>query len=139
MIFVDATVFFDYVGQGKSWQESYVILNDAQSGENDYYVSVLSIIFLHMHLFKYHNEAARDEIKELTKGFTIIPITTECYNLAIENMSMEDFEDCVQYYSAKSIGCQTIITTNNFDYKAVSDDIEVLKPREYIEKKGLGI
>ena len=139
MIFVDANVFFDFVGKGKNWQDSYVILKDAQLPGADYYVSALSVVFLHMHLFKYHNEDARDEIRELTKGFTIVPMTVDSVNQALENTEIDDFEDGIQFYSAKSIGCKTIITTNTKDFSYVANEIEILKPKEFIEKNGLGI
>lgn len=138
MIFVDANVFFDVVGKGKTWQDSYVILENAKLPNTDYYVSALSIIFLHMHFFKYHNEAARDEIRNLTKGFTIVPVTLDCFNQALDNMSIEDFEDSIQFYSAKSLGCQTIITNNIKDFNSVTKEIEILKPKEFIDKMGLG-
>ena len=139
MIFIDATLFFDHLGKGNNWQDSYVIFQNVQKTNGKYYASALSIVLLHMHFFKYHNKDAKDEINELLKGITIVPLTNKCLSQTLEDLTIEDFEDGIQYFSAKSVGCQTIITRNPHDFRPVSNEIEILKPKEFIQKKGLGI
>jgi len=139
MIFVDANIFFDVVGKRKNWQDSFAILMKARLPHTTYYVSTLTVIFLHMRLFEFHNLAARDEVKELIEGFTIIPVTTENVEQALINTEIEDFEDAVQYYSAKTMGSQTIITNNTKDYDAVAQEIEVITPKKFIEIDGMGM
>lgn len=139
MIFIDATLFFDHLGKGENWQDSYVIFQNIQKTVSEYYASAISIVFLHMHFFKYHNKNAQDEINELLKGITIVPLTNDCLVKALDNLTIEDFEDGIQFFSAKSVGCQIIITRNPHDFRSVSTEIEILKPREFIQKMGLGI
>ncbi|HUU78659.1 MAG TPA: PIN domain-containing protein [candidate division Zixibacteria bacterium] len=137
MIFLDANIFIDHLGKGEYWQDNYVIFEEIQKTKGEYFASALSIVFTHMHFFKFHNKDSKNELDELLKGISIVSLTNECLQQAMEDLSFDDFEDCVQYYSAKSAGCQTIITRNPCDFKSVSDKIEILKPREFVQKKGL--
>lgn len=138
MIFVDANIFFDVVEKRGNWQDSFVILMKARLPKTSFYLSTLTVIFIHTRLFEFHNYAARDEVKELIKGFKIVPISTENLMDALDNTEINDFEDAIQYYSAKSAGCKVIITNNTKDYSSASG-IEILKPKEFIDRNGSGI
>lgn len=62
------------------------------------------------------------------------PTTVDC-NIIEEALtsSFIDFEDALQYYSARSCGANIIITRNKSDFMA--SELPVLTPNEYLDKK----
>lgn len=68
------------------------------------------------------------EIREL---LSVSPVTESEVDAAI-NLRANDFEDAVQYRSAKSVGADCIITRNVKDF--TFSDIEVLTPSDFVSK-----
>ena len=52
---------------------------------------------------------ARKKVKETIQGFGIIDLTSEIVNDAMNDWEFADFEDAIQFYSAKSANAEIII------------------------------
>jgi predicted nucleic acid-binding protein len=53
---------------------------------------------------------------------------------ALQNENFDDFEDCLQFECAKSIGAEYIVTRNPVDY--VNSDIPIISPHELLSLLG---
>jgi len=80
-------------------------------------------------------ERAKEETLDLTKGFKIIGLTSEIMKAAFNEDRIEDFEDAIQFHSAKG-RVKVFITRNKRDYEGVKDEIDVLTPEEFLDKYG---
>lgn len=66
---------------------------------------------------------------ELRSNVQIVPIRETCIDAALKLRS-KDFEDALQYFSAKEAGADCIITRNKKDF--YFSEISVLDPIEFI-------
>lgn len=66
---------------------------------------------------------------ELRSNVQIVPIRETCIDAALKLRS-KDFEDALQYFSAKEAGANCIITRNKKDF--YFSEIPVLEPIEFI-------
>jgi len=57
------------------------------------------------------------------RKFSIIDLTTGLIQKAFDEENIPDFEDCIQYHSAKAASCNAIITRNTKDFRKVELDI----------------
>ena len=55
----------------------------------------------------------------------------------IENKSIQDFEDGLEYYSAEAAGCKCIITEDRSDF--FFSDIEVLDSQSFLKKHVMSV
>lgn len=59
-------------------------------------------------------------------------VDSETTQKAIQNKSIHDFEDGLQYYSAENARCNCIVTEDVDDF--YFSEIEVLRTRPFMEK-----
>ena len=133
-IFVDANVFIDIQRKRANWKKSFLVIKSVIDKRKEGYVSALTpviIYFLRRRITS--EERAREETLDLTKGFKIIGLTTEIVKAAFEENRIQDFEDAIQFHSAKG-KVDVFITRNKKDYEKVKDEIEVLTPEEFLDK-----
>lgn len=137
-LFVDVNVFIDIQRKRDGWKESFIVVKSVMEGENEGYISALTptiIYFLRRQITS--EKRARQETLDAIEGFNIVNLTSELINMALKEKRIEDFEDAIQFHSAKNIA-KTFVTRNKRDYKNVKDEIQVLTPEEFTEKyKGL--
>lgn len=62
-------------------------------------------------------------------------MTSEIVKAAFEEDRIQDFEDAIQFHSAKD-RVDVFITRNKKDYEKVKKEIEVLTPEEFLAKYG---
>jgi predicted nucleic acid-binding protein len=60
--------------------------------------------------------AARQKISLLTEHLNVTNYGSNEVNCALNNKSIHDFEDGLEYYSALNAGCDTIVTENTADF-----------------------
>ena len=70
-----------------------------------------------------------DLLCELRSNVQIVPIRETCIDAALK-LKSKDFEDALQYFSAKEARVDCIITRNKKDFNF--SDIPVLEPIEFI-------
>ncbi|RCH55547.1 hypothetical protein DJ568_06555 [Mucilaginibacter hurinus] len=88
---------------------------------------------LNVHYFtkkKFGEQQARKAIEVLSTKLTVIAETKEFIDKALLS-AISDFEDAVQFYSAKSVGADAIITRNLQDYK--QSTIPVYTPNQFLK------
>ncbi len=135
-IFVDANVFIDIQRKRANWKNSFLVVKSVLDKRNEGYISALTpviIYFLRRRITS--EEKARDETLDLTKGFKIIGLTSEILKAAFDEDRIQDFEDAIQFHSAKG-KIRVFITRNKKDYEKVKDEIEVLTPEEFLARYG---
>lgn len=75
---------------------------------------------------------AKQKISLLNSKLNISSITGEIVTDALQNVSMEDFEDGMQYYSALDEGCKCIVTQDTADFHFAN--IEVCNAQQFVER-----
>ena len=76
---------------------------------------------------------AHSNLRKLRLLLTIIPVDETIIDLAL-NSEFKDFEDAIQYYSAKNKELEFIITRNIKDF--IKKDLTVLTAENFIERFG---
>ncbi|MBI4258136.1 MAG: PIN domain-containing protein [Thaumarchaeota archaeon] len=132
-IFVDANVFLEVLWKQKGWKSSLRVLEKVRKGKLRGYVSVLSTAIIYFFLSQ---DLPRSKaLSELRKGvgkFELCDNTAKDAEAALKDKRFSDFEDALQFYSAISVS-KIMITRNKKDFKAVSREIEVLTPEEFLK------
>lgn len=75
---------------------------------------------------------AKKKIELLAGKLNITNIGANELTQSIRNKRVHDFEDGLQYYSARQHGCQVIITEDADDF--YFSDIETIRPKDFLEK-----
>jgi predicted nucleic acid-binding protein len=90
-----------------------------------------SVAFVNVHYFldRYDKVNKFKLLRELRSILSIINVNEEIIDLALKS-GINDFEDAVQYYAAKSVGVSAIITRNIKDYK--ESTIPVLTAEQFL-------
>lgn len=133
-LFVDANVFIDIQRKRANWSKSFAVVETVVDGENEGYISALTpaiIYFLRRRVTS--EDKARRETLDAIEGFKIVGLTDELLRKAFKEDRIEDFEDAIQFHSAMDVA-KIFVTRNKRDYKAVSKEIEVMTPEEFLKK-----
>jgi len=133
-IFVDVNIFIDIQRKRKGWKESFAVIKTVLDGVNEGYISALTpiiIYFLRRRITSEEN--ARRETQDLTDGFNIVDLTKDIIREALKEERIGDFEDAIQFHSAKKVA-NVLITRNKVDYMKIANELEVLTPEEFLKK-----
>lgn len=74
---------------------------------------------------------AKEKIKLISAHLEITAMNNETVEKALTDKKVKDFEDGLEYYAAKSAGCNVIVTEDSKDY--YFSDLEVLTPVGFFE------
>jgi predicted nucleic acid-binding protein len=77
-------------------------------------------------------EKAKEYLRKMRIMVGVIAVNEKVIDLAL-NSSFSDFEDGLQYFSARENGIEILLTRNTKDYK--EKDIIIQTPEEYIKAK----
>jgi len=77
-------------------------------------------------------EKAKEYLRKLRIMVGVIPVDEKIVDLAL-NSKFSDFEDGLQYFTARENGITILLTRNIRDYK--EDDIVVQTPEEFIKAR----
>lgn len=130
-VFVDSNVILDLLLlRGPFAQESRIIFELAEQKKLKLYTSALSIANIHYIISKeWSVDKANTAVGRIRKLLSITPVTEEMLDLCIDQKHT-DFEDAIQFYSAKT-QCTVIITR---DLKGFSRfDFPSVTPFEFLE------
>jgi predicted nucleic acid-binding protein len=95
------------------------------------YINDITILNVYYILSKYSNkENALEAVKILRKRCHLVLVNETIIDLAIES-DFSDFEDAVQFFCAKSIIADYILTQNKKDF--LKSDIPVLASSEWLK------
>ena len=127
-VFIDTNVFLDAFlnrddGSAKKILK-FLIQQEMNLFCND--ITVINIAYLVRK--KFSKEEINDIINKLVDNYAIVPANSKII-VDANNSNFKDFEDGVQYFCAKEIKADLIITNNKKDF--TFSKIEVLTPVEF--------
>lgn len=131
-VFFDTNIMIDVIGRREQFCiPSLQIMSLADRGLIRIYVSALSYATASFILKKYNKEL--DIIGEFSKFMKITTATLVDSSMIEQSLKskFKDFEDAMQYFSAKHENIDYIITRNKKDFAA--SDIPVFEPQEFVD------
>ncbi len=131
-VLVDINVFMDILEVREGMESSLQTLSILRE-QDEYcgFVSALTVPILHYFESREHGDSkARTNVRKILKDFTVIDLTDEMIQRAFDEESIPDFEDCIQYHSAKVALCNAIITRNVRDFQRI--EMNVYTPEEFL-------
>lgn len=129
--FVDCDVIIDLLtAREPFFKDSALVFQQAQDNDIALYTSPLAIANVYYIVRKSKgDEKTREILLKLLSIVKLIAIGEDSVLQAL-NSGFKDFEDAIQYYAAKPMSCDYIITRNVKDYKMSS--IKATTPKELI-------
>jgi predicted nucleic acid-binding protein len=135
-VFLDANIFIDILQERPGWQNSMAIVTAARHSKIKGSLSTLTVAIIHYIQKRQVSERqARDDIRKMIQGLEILGVTAEHVRSALTNGDklFSDFEDALQFYSAKETST-TIVTRNKKHYSKISSQTEIMTPEEFLNK-----
>ncbi|MCL5679861.1 MAG: PIN domain-containing protein [Candidatus Marsarchaeota archaeon] len=132
MIFLDINVLVDVLSAREGYEASAEIIESIKEGKEKGCISALTIPITWYVLGE--RRESIEEIRTLTKYFTIVPLSLRILNNAFES-KMRDFEDSIQLNSALKGKSEFLITRNKKDFEHYNKII-ILTPEEFLSKHG---
>jgi len=131
-VLIDTNVILDVLlKQEPFYKDSFVIFQLADNGNIKGILAAISLTNVFFLLRKARKNA--DEVYQimdnLTSLFSIAPINEKSISNAL-SLRWKDFEDAVQYMTAKESNVDYIITRNEIDFK--NSDIPYMTPTDFI-------
>ena len=130
-ILVDVCVFQDVITKRKDWEGSQKVLKLFDREDNKGWISSLTkpIIYF-LSVKKIGEKNARELVEYYTAPFTEIPLRQLVNEAAILN-DLPEYEDNIQFESARQFHLDAIITRNKKHYK--QEDMPVYSPEEFLD------
>ena len=132
-VFVDTNVMLDFLLRRTDvFEEARAILAWGYNRRYDLFMNTLSfanIAYIARKQLK--GDALYDCFCEIREMLSVAPVTQVELDQAIL-LRTDDFEDALQFCSAKTIGADYIVTRNKQDFPFST--IEVLTPKEFVQR-----
>ena len=131
-IFVDSDIILDVLAKRNGFYEPAARLFDLGFAKKlDLYTSAIVMANIFYVLRKKHGcEKSMEQLRKLRMIIKIVPVTEKTVDDALIS-KIRDFEDGLQYYSAKENAMQVIITRNIKDYR--EKDVMAQSAEEYLK------
>ncbi len=127
-IFIDTNIFLDsYLERDEGSSRAvfeFLEMSDTKIYLND--ISIINIAYIVRK--KFSKNELKEKINLIINQYHIVPATQQIIFDA-NNSDFKDFEDGVQYFCAKEVEADLIITNNKKDF--ISSEIEVLTAIEF--------
>lgn len=131
-ILVDVNIFEDIFRLRTGWEASLAVVAQVESGKITGSVSALTPPILYFLRRRTQSErASRRAVRQVLNNFNIIPLGREILETAYES-SLPDFEDSIQFESAKIAGVDRIVTRNRRHFR--QGEIIILTPEELLKE-----
>ncbi|HEX7561482.1 MAG TPA: PIN domain-containing protein [Candidatus Humimicrobiaceae bacterium] len=130
-IFLDTNVILDVLIKREPFYiDSSKVLTLVNEKIVSGYISAITINNIYYILRKLKDkETAKNFITEILESFEIISLTKDILSQA-NKISINDYEDGIQFFSALDCGCDFLITRNDKDYPKLG--IKIITPIEFI-------
>jgi len=130
-IFLDVNVFVDISEKREGWNNSLEIVDGVRKAKYEGCISALTVPILYFRRIRVKpDKEARSDVWKMIKGFEIIELDNRILKNAIRDSKFKDYEDAIQYHSAKAMHC-IIVTRNKKDFPKKKG---ILNPEEFLEK-----
>lgn len=126
-IFLDTNIVLDFLIREEYKSQIRELIR--RSEEYDLYISYLTVANAAYIMRKYSKAVLRSNLQLMLELFEIIPNDKHQIEKAIKS-DCPDFEDMLQYQSAKSMKCDVILTRNAKDFPF--SDIPLMSVSEFI-------
>lgn len=131
-ILVDVNIFEDIFRLRPGWEASLAVVAQVESGKITGSVSALTPPILYFLRRQTQSEqASRRAVRQVLNNFDTISVGKATLETAYES-SLPDFEDSIQFESAKIAAVDRIITRNKRHFRQT--EIIVLTPEELLEE-----
>lgn len=132
-VFVDTNVVVDFLGKRDPFfHDAAIIFEMSRLGKIEVVVSSLTIVNCAYVLRKqFSNVVALDKIEDFCRMLKISPIDRNVILNALSSRPI-DYEDAVQYFSAKSFTPDVIITRDKTGFKEYG--ALVMSPMEFVNE-----
>ena len=133
-IFLDANILVSVLNKEYPiFTHTARILSLTGSSKYKVFTSPLCLAIAFYFAEKKHNTSlAKTKIKILAQHIVIAPNSSEAVLKSLENPSIHDFEDGLEYYAAVESNCDCIVTEDISDF--YFSEIEVLNSEAYCKK-----
>lgn len=130
-IFVDSDIILDLLEKRQPfYRHAAELFSLIEKRRIKAHVSPIIFTNLHYILRKLtEKEQAVKALQKLKLLVTILPVDEKIIGLALAS-EFSDFEDAIQYYTAKENGLNCLLTRNKKDYKKA--DITIMTAEEYL-------
>lgn len=109
------------------------ILSNADKGKLNYFTSPVALAITFYFATKKSGQLkAKEKINVLCRHIAVADNSGGAVEKALNNPSVEDFEDGLQYYAALEQNCTCIVTEDRGDY--YFSDIEIMRSKDFCEK-----
>ena len=131
-VFVDSDIILDVLAErGNFYIHAAKLFTLLDKGDVSGFTSPIVFANIHYVLRKEKSkEFALQSLRKLKSLISILPIDEKIITLALDS-TFKDFEDAIQYHTAKSYEINFIITRNKTHYK--QSKISVCTAEEYLE------
>ena len=133
-VFLDTNIIIDLLCHREHCAEAATVVNMGIEGKVLLYCSSLTIANC---IYSCRKTLGKEKTTQLLKLLCDIIKIAPCGQTEVDSSFLhdcEDFEDTLQYYSAKSVGADTIITRNGKHFSFSS--IPVMDCGEYLMERG---
>ena len=136
-IYIDTNIYLNSI-LNRDKGMSKEILSFLAGVDVELYLNDISIINIHYIIKKsFDREGVIEELRTIQKENNLVSVDEKIIENSLDS-EFKDFEDAVQYFCAKKIDSELIITDNIKDFKL--SDIRVISAKdfykEYIELRG---
>ncbi len=126
-IFLDTNIVLDLLMREEYKAQIRDLIRSC--ADDELYVSYLTVANAAYIMRKYSKEELNDNLNLILELFEIIPNDKHQIEKAIKTNG-SDFEDILQYQSAKSVQCEVILTRNAKDFQF--SDIPIMDVGEFL-------
>ncbi len=134
-VFLDANVFLDvFANRSPFYLHSARVLTLVEQQHVSGCTSSLNFSNLFYIIKKQHSrDVALTYLRQLLSFIKILPVNEQIISLALYS-SFTDFEDAIQFYTAKQQQISFLITRNKKDYSTVhKKEMQLVTPEEYLQ------
>jgi len=131
-LFIDSDIILDVLAEREKFYEPAArIFDSGYEKKLDLYTTAVVLANVYYILRKkYGTEKSREQLIKLRLIMKVLPVNENIVD-AVLTSKIKDFEDGLQYFSAKENGILIIITRNVKDYK--EKDVVIQTAEEYIK------
>lgn len=130
-IFIDTNIYLNSI-LNRDEGISKELLSFLSEVDVEIYLNDISIINIHYIIRKkFDKDYVKNELKTIQQEHGLVSVDKEIIEEALES-PFKDFEDAVQYFCAKRIDAELIITDNIADFK--HSNIEVISAKDFYQK-----
>ena len=128
-LFIDTNIFLDLILKREHFHDALLIFNAIE--KKIFSALILDITILNIeYVAKKQVSDIRSFIALVAQNFVLCGVTNEMVARALK-IDNSDFEDTIQYLSAKDTHCDMIITNDKYFYRA---DIPVSSSSDFVAK-----